>query len=199
MTWQAITAVVLSIVVPQLSSAQWQEIKAPSCLAADSVFGPLTPRQAYMKTPGMYMSSRDSTRMVAGTGNRPNVTATATVLGHTPISIRPPATLRVNVPYYLTERADAGTGSMYAQIDDSAMVSLGPPIIREWLAGSPRPSDFGIRDMSIDLKITAEKFLQVAQARTFVISWFGSKTKASDDELTAINALYRTLLCVRAP
>ena len=187
----------LHAAIPKVAPAQ--EIKAPNCVAADTIFGPLTSRQAKIKTIGAYGTVHDSTSVYAGTGRNPDVTAIATVPGHTPTLRRPPAKLRISVPYYLTERKDAAEISMYAQIDDSARVSLGPPIILAWAAGSPRPSDFGIRNMSIGIEINADFFLRIAQARKLVISWFGSNTKASDDELAAINVLYRTLLCVAVP
>lgn len=177
-------------VLPAFGNAQ--RTKVQSCIAADSILGPLTPTQAKAPVSAAYVPNIDNTRLVSGANGDVTLSVSVAVRGRTPISFRPPARLRLMVPWflYLTSHGGADSVSMFVEIDSAARVSIGPPSVPQF-AGPDHPSA-----VPAYAKLTPEQFLGIARARTLTVSWFDKSFTASADHLAAINAVYRVMLCV---
>ena len=179
------------VIVPSLGAQQPAPgLRATSCPAADSVLGPLTAQQRKSHLNGWYSAAADRSfiRIDNAVLSSPGLGASVSWMGRDTKS-QSSAQVEVSVPTTVLQARIDLQDSLSILVNDTLRLEFGAPKAPSF-RGDRMP-----RFAPIIASLSLSNFLALSRAATATVSFRGVNIKAGQNELAALNALFRAFTC----
>lgn len=193
---RAVATVLSAISIHGLQAQDRPPQPALNCAAADAGLGGAAPSDAQERI-RIYYSPRTNRTYITvnerGQGGSSIHASVSWAGAGQPEGLA--AQLDVSVPGSLLKTPITPSDTLLAVIDDSLRFDLGTPTAAT-ISFPPSPSAPRVpRSVPLSTALSSGSFLAIAKASSMVLTFRSTRIKASRAALTALNALYRAMIC----